>query len=285
MAAGELGKAIEERVAAFERGQEELRAGAGTGREIIQGQQGQLREDFLRQQGLTEGGFNPFIQAGTGALQDVQQGSTIGGLDERIAQILGSGAFQGLREERFGDINRQLASSGLSRSGLGLEQIANISPDLAFQIENQQFGRSRDLSNVGFQGVERRGALGNQLTLGQGGLASRLTGLEAQIANQLGINLAGGEVGIGEAQASGRELGLQQEADFLGQALGLVGTVGGAFVGGPLGASIGGSLASAIGGGGSGGGGTPSISGIGSSLRGPGGQFFSSGISSGASSF
>jgi len=209
MAAGERGKAIEEAVAGFRRGQEELRLGAGTGREIIQGQQGQLREDFLRQQGLTEGGFDPFIQAGTGALQDVQQGATIGGLDERISQILGTGAFQGLREERFGDINRQLASAGLSRSGLGLEQIANISPELALQLERQQFGRSRDLSNVGFQGVERRGALGNQLTLGQGGLTSNLTGLEAQLANQLGINLAGGERGIGQAQSQGRLAALQ----------------------------------------------------------------------------
>jgi len=209
MAAGERGKAIEEAVAGFRRGQEELRMGAGVSRGIIGTQRGQLRTDIGRQRELTETGFAPFIEAGTGALQDVQRGATVGGLDERIAEILQSGAFGELKEERFGDVNRQLATSGLSRSGLGLEEIAAISPDLAFQIENQLFGRSRDLSNVGFQGVERRGAQGAQLTLGQAGFETELTDLEAKIANQLGINLAGGERGIGQIQSQGRLDALQ----------------------------------------------------------------------------
>lgn len=209
MASGERGKAIEEAVAGFRRGQEEFRLGAGTARDIIGGTRGQIRGDIVTQRGVTEAGFDPFIQAGTGALQDVQQGSTIQGLDERIAQILQGDAFGALREDRFGDVNRQLASSGLSRSGLGLEEIANISPELAFQLENQLFGRSRDLSNVGFQGVERRGALGNQLTLGGAGFEAQLGGLEAQIANSLGINLAGGERGIGLEQSQGRLDALQ----------------------------------------------------------------------------
>ena len=209
MAAGERGKAIEEAVAGFMRGQEELRRGAGVGRGILQTQRGGIRTDIGRQRELTEEGFAPFIEAGTGALQDVQQGATVGGLDERIAQILQSGAFQGLREERFGDVNRQLATAGLSRSGLGLEEIANISPDLAFQIENQLFGRARDLSQTGFTGVERRGAQGAQLALGQAGLETGSSELEAQIANQLGINLAGGERGIGGVQAEGRLAALQ----------------------------------------------------------------------------
>lgn len=204
MAAGERGKAIEELVAGITRGQEELRGATDISRGILGTQRGQIRTDIGRQRELTEGGFGRFIEAGIPALQDVQRGATVGGLDERITEILGTGAFQGLREERFGDINRQLASAGLSRSGLGLEEIANISPDLAFQIENQLFGRSRDLSNVGFQGVERRGAQGAQLALGQAGFETGLSQFEAQIANQLGVRLAGGEVGIGEAQSVGR---------------------------------------------------------------------------------
>lgn len=209
MAAGERGKAIEEAVAGFQRGQEELRRATGVSRGILGEQRGQIRTDIGAQRELTEAGFDPFIQAGTGALQDVQRGATIGGLDERISQILGTETFGALREERFGDINRQLASAGLSRSGLGLEQIANISPELALQLESQQFGRARDLSNVGFQGVERRGAQGAQLTLGQAGFETGLSNLEAQIANQLGINLAGGERGIGQVQAGGRLAALE----------------------------------------------------------------------------
>lgn len=229
MAAGERGKAIEEAVAGFQRGQEELRRGAGVSRGILGEQRGQIRTDIGRQRELTETGFAPFIEAGTGALRDVQRGATIGGLDERIAEILGTGAFQGLREERTRDVRGQLAAGGLTRSGAGLEEIAAISPELAFQIENQLFGRARDLSNVGFTGVERRGAQGAQLALGQAGFETGLSSLEAQIANQLGINLAGGEIGIGEVQSQGRLAALQEKqrkSSFLNKFIGDIAGVG-----------------------------------------------------------
>jgi len=249
MAAGERGKAIEELVAGIRKGQGELRTGAGVGRGIIGEQRGRLRTDIGRERDLVSEGFGRFIETGGRALEDVERGATVGGLDERITEILGTGAFQGLREERFGDINRQLASSGLSRSGLGLEEIANISPDLAFQIENQLFGRSRDLSNVGFQGVERRGAQRGQLTLGGAGLETDLTSLEAQIANQLGINLAGGEQGIGQAQSEGRLAALQASekkkaarnkffADIAGVGADIIAPGSGAFVRGGVGAGL-----------------------------------------------
>jgi len=291
----------------------------------LQTQRGQLRTDIGRQRELTEAGFDPFIQAGTGALQDVQRGATVGGLDERIAQILGTGAFQGLREERFGDINRQLASAGLSRSGLGLEEIANISPDLAFQIENQLFGRARDLSNVGFQGVGQQAGLATDLTglearlgaqlgaqgaqLGAQGaqlgaqlaartgiqgaqigaqaagleaqLGGRRTGLEAQLRAQLGQQLAGDVLGIGQAQSQGRLGALQAKEARTSELLGLGGQLLGTVAGGP----IGGALAKRFIGGVGGGGGIPSGGGIGFGLRQPGGDFFSTGISTGASGF
>jgi len=204
MAAGERGKAIEEAVRGFERGQEELRRTGGISRGIIQEQRPQLRADIGRQRGLTEAGFAPFIEAGTGALQDVQRGTTVAGLDQRIAEILGTETFQGLRQQRTEDVRGQLAAGGLSRSGLGLEEIANISPDLAFQIENQLFGRARDLSRTGFTGVERRGAQGAQLTLGQAGLETGLTELEAGLEERLGVRLAGAEEEIGGIQSRGR---------------------------------------------------------------------------------
>lgn len=204
MASGERGKAIEEAVAGFRKGQEVIQGRFDINQALIQGQQGQFRTDFNRQRGLTEEGLDPFIQAGTTALQDVQQGATIGGLEERIASILSGDAFQSLKQERVGDLQTQLAASGLSRSGLALQEIASISPELAFQLENQLFGRSRDLSNVGFKGVERRGALGNQLTIGQGQLSGGLTELEARLGENLGLGLAQGFQGIGEAQSQGR---------------------------------------------------------------------------------
>lgn len=252
----------------------------GVSEDKFSAQQQQFRDDFLRQRGLTEEGFQPFIEAGTGALQDVQQGATVGGLDERIAEILGTETFGALREERFGDINRQLASAGLSRSGAALEEISNITPDLAFQIENQLFGRARDLSNVGFQGVGQRGQLGNQLTLGQGGLASGLTSLEEQIRAQFGGRVSDLITGTGKAESSGILADQAINQQRIQNLINLIGAATGA------GQSGGGGGAAAFAGGfGGGGGAQPSITGIGAPLRGPGGQFFSSGISTGQTGF
>ena len=105
--------------------------------------QKQLRDDFLRQRNLTEEGFDPFIQAGTRALGTVQQAGTVGGLDARISEILGTDAFQALKAERIGDQRTQLAAGGLTRSGAGLEQIAGISPQLAFIYNNLGSTRKR----------------------------------------------------------------------------------------------------------------------------------------------
>jgi len=165
--------------------------------------QKQLRDDFLRQRNLTEEGFDPFIQAGTRALGDVEQAGTVGGLDARINEILGSESFQGLKAERIRDQQTQLAAGGLTRSGAGLESIAGISPDLAFGIERELFGRNRDLARVGFEGVERRGQLGNQLTLGQGALSGNLTSLQEQLRSQFGGRVSELISGTGEAKSSG----------------------------------------------------------------------------------
>jgi len=165
--------------------------------------QKQLRDDFLRQRNLTEEGFDPFIQAGTRALGDVEQAGTVGGLDARIQEILSSESFQGLKADRIRDQQTQLAAGGLTRSGTALEEIAGISPQLAFGIESELFGRNRDLARVGFEGVERRGQLGNQLTLGQGGLSGNLTGLQEQLRGQFGGRVSNLITGTGQAKSSG----------------------------------------------------------------------------------
>jgi len=157
--------------------------------------QKQLRDDFLRQRGL----LDPFVQAGTRALGDVEQAGTVGGLDARINEILGSESFQGLKAERIRDQQTQLAAGGLTRSGTGLEQIAGISPELAFQIEQQQFGRQENLANLGFRGIEA----GNQLTLGQGQLSTGLTGLEENLRSQFGGRVSDLIGETGRARSSG----------------------------------------------------------------------------------
>jgi len=125
----------------------------------IGGAQGQLREDFLRQQGQTEAGFDPFIQAGQGALGELQRGSTAQGLNEILQQITGGGTFQALQDLQRRGAEGQLSASGLGGSGLGVQQLSEIGPQLALQLAGNLRGRQEFLSGQGFQGVSQRGQL------------------------------------------------------------------------------------------------------------------------------
>ncbi len=195
-------RAAEQQTQANAEARKELERLRGISEENLTDAQRQLRDDFTRQLSQTEQGFDPFIQAGTRALGRVEEGGTVGGLDRTIQDILSSGSFQSLNEQQRQDLLFQQTGSGLRR-GDALEEFANLSPELAFQLENQLFGRNRDLANVGFQGVERRGAQGNQLTLGQGQLSTGLTGLEEQLGSQFGERVSNLITGSGRSRSSG----------------------------------------------------------------------------------
>ena len=144
--------------------------------------------EIARQFNITQGNLQPFLDAGTGALGAVQQGSTIEGLDEMIRQILGGDTFQSLIGERTRGVQGQLASSGLRRSGEGISQAADIGSDLALKIESLLFGRSANLAGSGQNAAAGLGAFGQ--TFGQD--TASLLGLSGSInANSiLGKNQA-----------------------------------------------------------------------------------------------
>lgn len=202
------------------------------------GRQDQLRSDFTRQQGLNEAGFNPFIDIGQDAARNLQQSSTAQGLNELLSQITGGGTFQALRDEQERAAQGQLSAAGLGGSGLGVQQLSQISPQLALQLagnltQNQQF-----LSGQGLQGAGQRGQLGNQLTLGQGGLSSNLTQQLANLRNSLSGRRSANITGIGEARQSGRLADQQADSAAFGSLIGAVGSI----AGGPIGASLAGGL-------------------------------------------
>ena len=168
----------------------------------IGAQQDQLRGDFFNQIGLNEAGFQPFIEAGEQGLGFLREGSTAEGFNKFLEDITQGSVFQSLRDEQERAGRGQLAASGQTGSGLALEEISRISPQLALQLEGQLFGRNQNLANMGFQGAERRGQLGNQLTLGQGGLSSGLVDLESQLRNAVSGRAQGLVSGIVQAKSS-----------------------------------------------------------------------------------
>lgn len=170
---------------------------------------------MLEQLGITREQFAPFLQAGTGALPELQEGfqpqrgSTQVGLEEILGEIMGGEAFQGLRDERTRAVQGQLAAGGLTRSGAGIQAAADIPTDLAFEIENMLFGRGQSGEISRIQGLQNLVSTGLSAA---GSGASQGGSMTSQIASQLGgIGSTQGQgiTGAAEAAASGL-LGAQQ---------------------------------------------------------------------------
>ncbi len=109
--------------------------------------------------------LSPFIEAGTGALPGLQEGSTVGGLDARLGRIFDSDIFGELVGERTRSVQGQLAAGGLTRSGTAVQEISRVPGDLGLQIEQLLTSR---LGGLAGQGLQAGGALsGIQLQGGQ----------------------------------------------------------------------------------------------------------------------
>ena len=119
-------------------------------------------DELRRQFDVTQGNIQPFLEAGTGLLPNQVEGSTIGGLDARLGQIVNSDIFGTLVDERTRATQGQLAAGGLTRSGAGLEAIAGIPQDTALMIENLLFGRTADLTGSAQNAAVGLGSLGAQ---------------------------------------------------------------------------------------------------------------------------
>jgi len=176
----------------------------------------------LEQLGITREQFAPFLEAGAGALPELQEGfqpqrgATLGGLDEMIAEIMGSDVFGGLVEERQRGVQGQLAAGGLTRSGTAIREAAAVPTDLAFEIENMLFGRGQSDEIARIQGLQNLVQTGLSAAGTSGGQGGSLT---TQIANQLGgigatrgqgltqsaEAIASGIFGANQAEAQGKQ--------------------------------------------------------------------------------
>lgn len=157
----------------------------------------------------TEQALQPFQEAGLGALPGLIQGSTAGGLDERLGEIFGGESFQNLVGERTRAAQGQLSSAGLFRSGQAVEDIANIPTELGFGIENLLAGREAGLAGQGFGAATTlgnfrqnlaRGLSGLDVQSGQVGAQGILGGQQAQSAGIGNLLGAAGSFGTGALQ-------------------------------------------------------------------------------------
>ena len=224
-----------------------LEAGAiGQAAELSADANAQALQLLQEQLGITRGQFQPFLQAGVGALPELQQGfqapegTTAGGLESIINQIMGGEAFGGLVDERTRAVQGQLAAGGLTRSGQAVEEAAAIPTDLAFQLENMLFGRQSSAEQQRIQGLQGLVSGGQQAAAQEGGQAGNLTqaimqAIQGGAAQQAGaITGAAGATGRGiresaGATASGILGGAQAKAQGIQNLLNIGGSLATAF--------------------------------------------------------
>ena len=99
------------------------------------------------------------------------------------------------------------------------------------------------MAGQGFQAVGQRSQFGSELALGGGQLQSGLAQRLGILRGGVGERVGGGFLSTAQAQEEIDAAAAAQQSSFFNKALGVVGTVGGAALGGPIGASIGKRLA------------------------------------------
>jgi len=141
----------------------------------------------------SQANLSPFSEFGTNQLAGLEQSATTGGFFGDASQLgpivqeLNAGAIQ----EQTRDINSQLGSRGLTRSGAGVEAVAGVP---------QALNLERLLSiTSGLQGRrERIAGLGT-------GTGQTLAGLGQQSAEQSANLLGQGILGAAQARAQGQQ--------------------------------------------------------------------------------
>ena len=128
-----------------------------------------------RQFDITQGNVNPFIEAGTGALPDLIQGATVGGLDQRFADLANTDIFKTLLGEGQRAVQSQLGALGQRRSGQGFQVTQQLPTSILAGLEQLLSGRQQNLAGsgqnaalgLGSLGAANAGNIGN-LLVGQG---------------------------------------------------------------------------------------------------------------------
>lgn len=112
------------------------------------------QEDYYRQ---IFDMYTPFTEAGNAQIPGMLEGATGGGYADRIGSILQDPNFQPLLQEQQGQLDQSLASSGMRRSGYGMQANANLPMELAQNLEGQSMQRMQSLFGMGADGTRNQG--------------------------------------------------------------------------------------------------------------------------------
>lgn len=117
-------------------------------------------KELRRQFGITQENIAPFLEAGVGALPQVQEGTTVEGLDARLARIFNTDIFGSLVDERTRAVEGRNAATGNFRSGAGLLDASRVPTEIGFALEQLLTGRSSNLAGSGQNAALGLGSFG-----------------------------------------------------------------------------------------------------------------------------
>ena len=100
--------------------------------------------------------YRPRAEMGETAFQEYAKSRTPEGFAANMEAIGSGDVYASILKPRMEGAQRQLASTGLSRSSFGARHAADVSQDTMLAIEELLTGRTRDVSNMGYDALGRQ---------------------------------------------------------------------------------------------------------------------------------
>lgn len=152
--------------------------------------------------------MQPYVTGGTEALGAQRNLIGLGGADaqqQAIAGIQGSPQFAALQQQGENSILQNASATGGLRGGNTQAALAQFSPQLLTQLIDQQYQRLGGLSS-----------LGQASAAGQASAGQQMGGNVANLLQQQGAAIAGGQIARGNVAQQGIGTGLKLGGMFLG---------------------------------------------------------------------
>lgn len=200
------------------------------------GGQGPMRpEDYFNQMyQQLPGYFNPWIQAGQGALPTLQQqyGQLINDpnamYNKFAAGYQESPGYQFRQKQGQGAAMNAAAAGGMAGTPQHQQQAAQISEDIANQDFYNYLSSVMGMYGMGLEGMGGLNRTGFEASRGLGEDLTSIMGSQAQMSQWREM--------MDRMEKMARE---QQDSNFWGGILGGLGSLGGSILGGPIGGGIG----------------------------------------------
>lgn len=159
----------------------------------IQAQNYQKGLDEMRRQfDIGRRGLDPYMQAGQQGLPLLQQGASVQGYSDLLAEIMQSGMFDELVDERMRGAQGMLGAGGLTRSGAAMEEGERIPVDIATTLAGILTGNAGNLANMG-----------QASAAGAANLGANFGANAMNAQGQIGNALASGPLGAAQANQQG----------------------------------------------------------------------------------